>query len=402
MSHQWGRVSGAGTWQRPKPIWFMSVIVVAIATGVAIWYYRQHVVWTPLQQFYLSAYARSALASSLGIRTGRYQVLSIVNRRGARLAIDDEVVALVTETGETVFALSDLALAVKTGRLVWRDVSYNHAALHEQLREFIYAGQTLSDLGRPSLIGVFAVFVLGLLLAIPKDLARARARRHGRRLKGPEMVSAQRFNRRTRADGVAFVQEPGVAGKLLGLRPAVAIPRAIESSHVLIMGDSGTGKSALVRQLLCQLEARGDTAIVYDPALEYTPQFYTPERGDVILNPLDARSPSWSPGAELRHDAEALTLATSLFPDRANENPFFVEGPRRIFAHLLTFRPTAEELASWLCHDEELDRRVSGTPYASIIDRQAPPQAAPPGSCRALRRSAGPRRRGGAATRAPG
>jgi hypothetical protein len=67
-------------------------------------------------------------------------------------------------------------------------------------------------------------------------------------------------------------------------------------------------------------------------------------------------------------------LATSLFPDRVNENPFFVEGPRRIFAHLLTFRPTAEELASWLCHDEELDRRVSGTPYASIIDRQAPPQ----------------------------
>src|ERR1700674_4449615 len=81
-----------------------------------------------------------------------------------------------------------------------------------------------------------------------------------------------------------------------------------------------------------------------------------------------------SPGDELRHDAEALTLATSLFPDRVNENPFFTEGPRRIFAHLLTFRPTAEDLASWLCRDEELDRRVHGTPYASIIDRQAPAQ----------------------------
>jgi GTPase SAR1 family protein len=140
------------------------------------------------------------------------------------------------------------------------------------------------------------------------------------------------------------------------------------------MGDSGTGKSALIRQLLAQLEDRGDTAIGYDPALEYTLQFYAPDRGDAILNPLDARSPHWSPGEELRHDAEALTLATSLFPDRANENPFFTEGPRRIFAHLLTFRPTAEELASWLCQDEELDRRVHGTPYASIIDRQAPAQ----------------------------
>jgi type IV secretory pathway TraG/TraD family ATPase VirD4 len=167
---------------------------------------------------------------------------------------------------------------------------------------------------------------------------------------------------------------PRLPAKLLGIRPTLRIPRAIESSHLLIMGDSGTGKSALIRQILSQLEGRGDTAIVYDPALEYAPQFYAPERGDVILNPLDVRSPYWSPGDELRHDAEALTLATSLFPDRANENPFFTEGPRRIFAHLLTFRPTAEELASWLCHDEELDRRVNGTPYASIIDRQAPAQ----------------------------
>ena len=134
------------------------------------------------------------------------------------------------------------------------------------------------------------------------------------------------------------------------------------------------GKSAIIRQILRQLEDRGDTAIVYDPALEYTPQFFTPERGDVILNPLDARSPYWSPGDELRHDAEALTLATSLFPDRQNENPFFTEGPRRIFAHLLTFRPTAEELASWLCHGAELDRRLHGTPYAAIADRQAPAQ----------------------------
>ena len=91
------------------------------------------------------------------------------------------------------------------------------------------------------------------------------------------------------------------------------------------MGDSGTGKSALIRQFLGHLEVRGDTAIVYDPALEYTPQFYTPERGDVILNPIDARSPYWSPGDELRHEAEALTLATSLFPDRVNENPFFTK-----------------------------------------------------------------------------
>ena len=44
--------------------------------------------------------------------------------------------------------------------------------------------------------------------------------------------------------------------------------------HVLIMGDTGQGKSAIVRQALSQIEERGETAIVYDPAMEYLPQFY--------------------------------------------------------------------------------------------------------------------------------
>ena len=66
-----------------------------------------------------------------------------------------------------------------------------------------------------------------------------------------------------------------------------------------------------------------------------------------------------------------MTLAASLFPDRRNENPFFVEGPRKIFAHLLTYRPTPEEIAWWMCHDEEIDQRVKGTQYAAMIGWQA-------------------------------
>jgi type IV secretory pathway TraG/TraD family ATPase VirD4 len=140
------------------------------------------------------------------------------------------------------------------------------------------------------------------------------------------------------------------------------------------MGDTGTGKSTLIRRIMQQIEERGETAIVYDPALDYTPEFYRPERGDAVLNPLDQRMPYWSPGDELRHPAEALTLATSLFPDRRNENQFFVEGPRKIFAHLLTFRPTPEQMAWWMCHEEEIDQRVKGTQYAAMIDKQAPAQ----------------------------
>jgi hypothetical protein len=123
-----------------------------------------------------------------------------------------------------------------------------------------------------------------------------------------------------------------------------------------------------------QIAERGETAIVYDPALEHTPQFFNPARGDLILNPLDVRCPYWSPSDEVMHEAEALTLATSLFPDKPHENTFFVEGPRKIFAHLLTLKPTPEELVRWMSHEEELDRLLKGTELTAFIYRGAGPQ----------------------------
>jgi len=74
-----------------------------------------------------------------------------------------------------------------------------------------------------------------------------------------------------------------------------------------------------------------------------------------------------------RHSRRSHTGA-SLFPDRHNEDSFFVEAPRKIFAHLLSFHPTPQELVWWMSHSEEIDRRVKGTEYAAMIDRDSPPQ----------------------------
>jgi type IV secretory pathway TraG/TraD family ATPase VirD4 len=252
------------------------------------------------------------------------------------------------------------------------------------LDRWIYRDETFLDFIKPGLLGGVSVFLVALALAIPKDSQRARERKEGRRLKGPELVTARKFNRRNRSDGIGFeLTERTLIQKAFGKVQQLVLPRAVESSHILIMGDTGMGKSTLIRQILLQVQARGDTAIVYDPALEYAPKFYKPERGDIILNPIDQRMPYWSPSDELTHVTESSTLAASLFPHRHNENAFFTEGPRKIFAHLLTFKPTPEELAWWMCHEGEIDRRVKGTEYAAMIDRQAPAQRRdrPPTAC---------------------
>lgn len=373
MKQKWGREEYAGEWPNSTAAWTIGALCVALAAAGATSAYRYARVWTPLQRNYLAAYLATD-ASALR-QDGWYTLLMVETRKGpAHLAMDEEVMPAVTPSGENTFGLTDAA--VKTGdvKLEWERGRYDNARLHAILAHWIYSDQSLTDLAKPALWGGLGVFLVALIVAIPKDSARARERKHGRRLKGPELVTARVFNRRTRADGIGFAQEPSFKEKLTGKRRWVRVPRRVESSHFLIMGDSGTGKSALIRQVLLQVEERGETAIVYDPALEYTPQFFDPRRGDRVLNPLDARMPYWTPGDELRQGAEALTLAASLFPDRHNENPFFVEGPRKIFAHLLEFHPTPEELVWWMSHPEEIDRRVKGTEYAAMIDPQSPPQ----------------------------
>jgi len=371
VSEAWGRASVAGTWPHPKPVWTLAVLLIALTSGGAVAVYRFRVLWTPLQQTYAPTYLRCRLMAVLQVSTtGRYRLLEVESRAGRRLALEEEVQPVPPGRGDAVFTLTTAAIRIGDSDLAWREASYPHAALQGFLGRWIYRDHTITHWLTPAFWTGLAVLAGGLVVAVPKDVVRARGRRQGRRLKGPELVTVARFNRRSRADGIGFVQPPRI-----GRRPLlVRIPRALESSHVLIMGDSGTGKSALIRQMLTQIEARGETAIVYDPALEYTPQFYTPARGDAILNPLDARSPYWTPSDEWRHEAETLTLATSLFPDRPHENAFFTEAPRRLFAHLLTLRPTPEELAWWLCHEDEIDQRLAGTAYATMIDRHAPAQ----------------------------
>jgi type IV secretory pathway TraG/TraD family ATPase VirD4 len=375
MKREWGREEYAGDWPSDKAVWTIAAFCVALASVAAICTYRYERMWTPLQRHYLLTYAGTPTAGVLR-KDGAYTLLSVVDRRGQqRLAIDPDVEPMTTAAGESTFALTDEAVKTGAVKLEWQREKYDNAKLHTLLAHWIYNDQSLTDLAKPALWGGLGVFVVGLIVAIPKDAARRRERKLGRRLKGPELVTVAEFNRRNRSDGLGFIQqERSVWERVRGQVHSVNIPRAIESSHIEIMGDSGTGKSALIRQILTQVGERGQTAIVYDPALEYTPQFYSPSRGDVILNPLDERMPYWSPGDELGHDAEALTLAASLFPDRHNDNPFFVEGPRKIFAHLLTFKPSPEELAWWMCHEEEIDRRVRGTEYAAMIDKQAPQQ----------------------------
>ena len=148
-----------------------------------------------------------------------------------------------------------------------------------------------------------------------------------------------------------------------------------EDQHFEIIGDTGSGKTTIIMQMLRQIQSRRHSAILYDPACEFIERFYDESRGDIVLNPLDRRCPYWGPSEELVRRAEARTVAASLFqPTNDKKGEFFIESPQKIFAHLLLELPTPRQLVQWMSHPEEIDRRVKNTELASLIDPSAPQQ----------------------------
>jgi len=343
----------------------LSVPVLALSVVLGIWAYMNAEVCSPLQRYYWDEYLNTEMFQGAW---NEYVILETVDRRGERrIAIESDLVPVLKNGRRLLpFVLSNEARQEGRVNLIVATVHYGRAQMNLLLRQAVYNGLSVAEFSSPAWAGGLFVLVGGMLWSFRRRGSRRILQEDGRRLKGPQIVEVKEFNKWSGADGVGFFTT--TRGEM------VRIPRSFESSHLMIMGDSGTGKSALQRQLLMQIMERGESAIVYDPALEYTPQFFHPERGDLVLNPLDVRCPYWSPSNEVDHEAEALTLATSLFPDKPRDNTFFVDGPRKIFAYLLTLKPTPDELVWWMSHEDELDRRLKGTELATFIYRGAGPQ----------------------------
>jgi type IV secretory pathway TraG/TraD family ATPase VirD4 len=116
----------------------------------------------------------------------------------------------------------------------------------------------------------------------------------------------------------------------------VPIPARLETRHMAMIGTTGSGKTTALRQLLDRIEARDETALVYDTSGEFIAHYYRPERGDVILNPFDARCAYWSPFAEIAHPADAARIAHQFITETGqHDNDVWLETARILVANMI-------------------------------------------------------------------
>lgn len=335
--------------------------------------------WTmnPVQNFYLGTYAACSTVSSYpgAVTTVRYAEKTAPGRKPETLLPED---AVKGPEPKQPLALSPKALAEG-----WRGVAIAppQKVRAKELRQYLAATMYDGDSAwliflRPVLYLtalVLCLYLLWLFFSHKLRVSRKLEQRHGRRTKGPELLAALRGSG---DDGIRFQMEH--EGKLGRFLPAGSfrIPQRLEASHLLLMGDTGSGKSSAIRQLLRQVEARGDSAIVYDPAMDFLGEFYRPGRGDLILNPLDQRCPYWGLGDEIDRPETATTIAAAMLPEKDFEKAFFTDAPRRVLAHLLRRKPQPRDILRMMADPESIEAAVKGTPLAALLDPSAPAQRA--------------------------
>ena len=243
----------------------------------------------------------------------------------------------------------------------------------EHLRDEIFSGAWLgAKLGA----GLIAGFLIGFWI-LGSRLGR---RKH---IRGAELVTARQLRRLVQPLHTRVLQYVSPVANLAPYRVAgVPYPERTETQHTIVSGTTGAGKTVLIADLVAQIRARGERCVIYDKMGSYTQSFFDPER-DVLLNPLDARSPRWSPFMEARNPRDFDMMAAALIPQqRDTVDPFWVTAARQLFSNgaaVLWKRGVTENriLVDHLLKTElsALAEAMEGTVAQSIVDPENPKTA---------------------------
>ncbi len=181
--------------------------------------------------------------------------------------------------------------------MTWKGDYYKATELAAWLSENVYNGTPVEWLIWSLLVGLLPLVAVGIMWLRYVN----RPEPGEQHIRGTELLSKEELQGR-------FPVKGGI--KIAG----VQIPLNLHRNHFLICGATGSGKTVTIRHMLRQITNTGEPGIVVDPEGEFVREFYSPERGDYLLNPLDARCPGWTPWAECENGPDREAQAASLFP----------------------------------------------------------------------------------------
>jgi hypothetical protein len=156
----------------------------------------------------------------------------------------------------------------------------------------------------------------------------------------------------------------------------IPYPKFAETRHTIITGTTGAGKTNSIIELLDQVKSNGERAIVVDTVGTFVDRYYNAAT-DIILNPFDERSVSWSFLAECNDDILLKNVAACLVHHGDSNDKFWEEAAQIVFVEtakkIIRERKSTKEFLDFLLKVplEDIHRYLSGTYAHSLMDNRA-------------------------------
>lgn len=151
----------------------------------------------------------------------------------------------------------------------------------------------------------------------------------------------------------------------------VPFPERFETRHMLLAGSTGVGKTKVLLGILKPLRETSARALCVDIGGNLVSKFY--REGDIVLNPLDARSVPWSPLAEVRGPEDYPLIAKAIIPDGEGSAAEWQLYAQRILAAVLQRVHEAGGTNSDIVHMltgmplSELREALAGLPVTGML-----------------------------------
>lgn len=137
---------------------------------------------------------------------------------------------------------------------------------------------------------------------------------------------------------------PKIIGKNEGIRihPRIQTTEALETSHTLIVGGAGAGKTTILWPMIQQIIARGDRAIVFSFKGDFEQRIGAGKKIGkqfALLAPWDNRSALWAVGRDIQTRLDAEALVNTLIPEPpggSKADPMWTNGSRSLLVGIIS------------------------------------------------------------------
>ena len=161
----------------------------------------------------------------------------------------------------------------------------------------------------------------------------------------------------------------------------VPMPKNAEFQHMMVTGTTGSGKSNAIHQLLSQIRANGDQAVIVDTTGGIFARFYDESR-DILLNPLDVRGKNWNlwdeamlGGAVCDYVLDEIAESIVQNNHQQGGDSFWIKSARQVFIESVRYLVNGDQKTyqaliemTLIMPLKELSQRLQGTPVAAIVD----------------------------------